>query len=89
MLLRIKNNAKYFFSCVTAISSMIFGLISVLQMFMDWDILGVESGDIKCKIVILSLLIISCVVLALVWIVFFSNSSFLYNSNIGNSEKEG
>ena len=41
MLLRIKNNAKYIFTCFTVISSIVFGLLSILQMFVNWDIFGV------------------------------------------------
>ena len=44
MLLRIKNNAKYIFTRFTIIASMIFGLISIMQMFVDWDVLG-EKGN--------------------------------------------
>ena len=52
MLLRIKNNAKYIFTRFTIIASMIFGLISIMQMFVDWDVLGVKGNDTKCKIII-------------------------------------
>ena len=60
MLLRIKNNAKYIFTRFTIIASMIFGLISIMQMFVDWDVLGVKGNDTKCKIIDLSWLYSNC-----------------------------
>lgn len=74
MLLRIKNNAKYIFTRFTIIASMIFGLISIMQMFVDWDVLGEKGNNTKCKIIIFCLILVSCIVIALIWGVFFSNS---------------
>ena len=74
MLLRIKNNAKYIFTRFTIIASMIFGLISIMQMFVDWDVLGVKGNDTKCKIIIFCLILVGCIVIALIWGIFFSNS---------------
>lgn len=74
MLIRIKNNAKYIFSCFTVIASVVFGMVSALQIFIDWNVFGVESNNIKCKIIILGLIIFGCVVLALIWSIFFSGS---------------
>lgn len=74
MLLRIKNNAKYIITRFTLIASMIFGLISIVQMFVDWDMLGIEGDDAKCKIFIFCMILFSCVVMALIWGIFFSNS---------------
>lgn len=74
MLLRIKNNAKYIFTRFTIVASMVFGLISIVQMFVDWDMLGVNCDDIKGKITILCLILVSCIVIALIWGIFLSNS---------------
>lgn len=74
MLLRIKNNAKYIFARFTIIASMIFGLISIVQMFVDWNILGIKNDDTKSKIIVLCLILAGCIVVALVWGTFFFNS---------------
>lgn len=74
MLLRIKNNAKFIFTRFTVVASMVFGVISIVQMFVDWDILGEKFDDTKCKIAILCLILVSCVVIALIWGILGSNS---------------
>lgn len=73
MITRIKNNAKYIFTRFTFIASMIFGLISIIQMFVGWDILGVKEEDTKCKIFIFGMLLVACIIAALIWGIFFSN----------------
>ena len=78
MLLRIKNNAKYIFTCFTVISSIVFGLLSILQMFVNWDIFGVENDDTKCKITIFCIILVGCMVLALIQFIFFSNSKSIF-----------
>lgn len=77
MIKRIKNNAKYLFTRFTFIASMIFGLISIIQMFVGWNILGVKEEDTKCKILIFSLLLLVCIIVALIWGIFFSNKKRL------------
>lgn len=72
MIARIKNNIKYIFTRFTFIASMIFGLISIMQMFVGWDILGVKE-DTKCKIFIFVMLLVLCIIAALIWGIFFSN----------------
>lgn len=73
MITRIKNNAKYVFTRFTFIASIIFGLISILQLFVGWDLLGVKDEDTKCKILILGMLLVVCIIVALIWGAFFSN----------------
>lgn len=81
MLARIKNNTKYIFSCFTFISSIVFGIISALQIFVDWDVLGIGSSNIKYKIIILGLIIFICVVMALIWGIFFSGSKTILSKD--------
>lgn len=81
MLLRIKNNAKYIFMCFTVISSMVFGGLSILQMFVNWDIFGVENDDTKCKITIFCLILASCMLFALIWAIIFSNSKTIFSKD--------
>ena len=50
MIQRVKNNLKYIFSRFTLISSMVFGTISILQMFVDWKTFGIEETDLKYKV---------------------------------------
>jgi len=73
MITRIKNNTKYIFTRFTFIASMIFGLISIMQMFVGWDILGVKEEDTKCKIFIFVMLLVLCIIAALIWGIFFLN----------------
>lgn len=73
MLTKIKNNSKYIFYRFTFIASMIFGIISIVQMFVGWDILGVKDDDTKCKLLIFCILIVICIIVALIWGIFFSN----------------
>lgn len=75
MITRIKNNTKYIFTRFTFIASIIFGLISIIQMFVDWDILGVKDEDTKFKIFILGMILMACIIAALIWGIFFSNKN--------------
>lgn len=78
MLLRIKNNVRYIFTRFTIIASMIFGLISIVQIFVDWDMLGVKGDDTKCKIIIFCLILVSCIIIALIWGIFLANSKSVF-----------
>lgn len=90
MLLRIKNNAKYIFTRFTFISSMIFGLISIAQMFIEWDVLGVKNEDTSGKLIILGAILVGCILVALIWGVFFSNSkTVLSNDDVSIVVKYG
>lgn len=81
MLLRIKNNAKYIFTCFTLISSVVFGLISTLQMFIDWNSLGIQNDNIRCKIIIFGLIVIGCIVLALIGGILFSRNKTIFSKD--------
>lgn len=77
MIIRIKNNAKYIFTHFTFIASMIFGLISIIQMFVGWDTLGVKD-DTKCKIFIFSAILVTSIIVALIWGICFSNKKRVF-----------
>ena len=81
MLLRIKNNAKYIFSLFTVIASMIFGMISVLQMFVGWDFLGIDGENTGYKVIILGLILAGCAISALLGGIFFSNSKTIFSKD--------
>lgn len=66
MLTRIKINLKFILSKFTIIASSVFGLVSVLQLFIDWSIFGIEDY-IRFKIIILASLVIICFIAALIW----------------------
>lgn len=65
-LKRIKLNLKFILSKFTIIASSVFGLVSILQLFVDWSIFGIEN-DIRFKIIILVFLVVLCFIAALVW----------------------
>ena len=50
MLTIIKINLKYILSKFTIIASSVFGLASIVQLFFDWNTIGIEDDDVKCKI---------------------------------------
>lgn len=81
MLQRIKNNAKYIKSRFTLIASMIFGLISIIQLFIGWEVFGIDEKNIKCKIIIFLLILLFCVITALIWVIFFSNQTTVYSKD--------
>ena len=51
MIRRIRINIKYIFTRFTLIVSIVFGIISGIQIFVDWDTLGIYAT--KNKILIL------------------------------------
>lgn len=67
MLTRITINLKYIFSKFAIISSFVFGLVSIIQLFFDWNTLGIDSDNVKCKIMILVLLVVFCLITSLIW----------------------
>lgn len=73
MLLRIKNNIRYIFTRFTFITSLIFGLISTIQLFVGWDVL-LKKEQTNVKIIILLSIVVCCAGISLIWGVFFSNS---------------
>ena len=67
MLSRIKINLKFILSKFTLIASVIFGLVSVLQSFLDWDTVGIDNCDTKSKIIVLIIIVLTCFAIALIW----------------------
>lgn len=67
MLTRITINLKYIFSKFAIISSFVFGLVSIIQLFFDWNTIGIDSDNLKCKIMILVLLVVFCLITSLIW----------------------
>ena len=47
MINRIKNNLHFIFNRFTFVVSIVFALLSGIQMFIDWDNIGID--DIKKK----------------------------------------
>ena len=47
MLTRITINLKYIFSKFAIISSFVFGLVSIIQLFFDWNTIGIDSDNLK------------------------------------------
>lgn len=72
MITRIKNNTKYIFSRFTVISSLLFGIISIIQMFVGWDIIGIKE-ELKYRIFIFIICLVVCIMVALIWGLFFAN----------------
>lgn len=66
MIKRIQINLKFILSKLTIITSSVFGLVSILQLFVDWSIFGIED-DIWLKIIILTSLVVLCFIAALIW----------------------
>lgn len=77
MVNRIKINAKYIFSRFTLIVSIVFGFLSGIQVFVDWDTIGINAT--KNKIFILLLILLICAFTALIWGVFLSNKRTIYS----------
>lgn len=67
MLTIIKINLKYILSKFTIIASSVFGLASIVQLFFDWNTIGIEDDDVKCKIKAFTVLLFICFLTALVW----------------------
>lgn len=76
MISRIKNNIKYIFTRFTFIVSIVFGLISGIQMFIDWDTIGID--DTKDKVVVLLGILILCGFISIIWGIFFANKRTIY-----------
>ena len=67
MLTIIKINLKYILSKFTIIASSVFGLASIVQLYFDWNTIGIEDDDVKCKIKAFTVLLFICFLTALVW----------------------
>ena len=66
MLKRIKINIRFILSKFTIIASSFFGLVSIVQLFIDWDTIGIEN-DLRFKVIIFASLVILCFIFALIW----------------------
>ena len=77
MIRRIKINFKYIFTKFTLIVSIVFGIISGIQIFADWNTIGIK--DTKNKILILLALLLLCGVIAFIWGGFLSNKRTIYS----------
>lgn len=77
MIRRIKINLKYIFTKFTLIVSIVFGIISGIQIFADWNTIGIK--DTKNKILILLALLLLCGVIAFIWGGFLSNKRTIYS----------
>lgn len=79
MINRIKNNIKYICTRFTLIVSIVFGMISGVQVFIDWDTIGIV--ETKYKISVLVSLLAICGVIAFVWGIFFSCRRVVYSKD--------
>lgn len=79
MISRIKNNIKYVFSRFTLIVSIAFGSISGVQLFIDWDTVGIH--DFKNKMAVLLGVLVLCAIISLVWGAFLSNKRTIYSKD--------
>lgn len=79
MISRIKNNIKYIISRFTLIVSIVFGLIAGIQMFIDWDNIGIDNT--KYKIAILIIILALCGIISLILGVFLSNKRIIYSKD--------
>lgn len=60
---------------------MIFGLISITQMFVGWDVLGIKDEDTRCKIFIFGVILVVCIIVAVIWSIFFSNKKKVFEED--------
>lgn len=71
MINRIKNNLHFIFNRFTFVVSIVFALLSGIQMFIDWDNIGID--DIKNKIAVLLGILMICAIISIVWGMVFAN----------------
>lgn len=81
MIKRVKNNLKYIFSRFTLLASMVFGSISILQMFVEWKTFGIEETNIKCKIIVFCILLFVCGIGSIIWGAFLSNKVTVFSED--------
>ena len=67
MLRRVKINLKYILSKLTIIATSVFSFLSIIQLFFDWHTLGIDDCNIKAKLIILTVSVLICIIIALVW----------------------
>ena len=76
---RIKNNIKYIFNQFTLIVSIVFGVISGIQLFVGWESIGINN--IKYKITALLAILVICGFFSLILGTFFSNKRTIYSKD--------
>lgn len=81
MIKRIKNNLKHICSRFTLLASMVFGAISIVQMFVDWSAFGIEEVNFKCKIIVFLAVLFACGICAIIWGVFLSNKITVFSED--------
>ena len=79
MINRIKNNIRYIFARFTLIVSIVFALISGIQMFIDWDNIGID--DVRNKLAILLGILMLCGIISIIWGMFFANKATIYSKD--------
>ena len=79
MFCRIKNNLHFIFNKFTLVVSVVFALISGIQLFIDWDNIGIN--DIKNKIAILLGILIICAIISIIWGMLFANKITIYSKD--------
>ncbi len=79
MINRIKNNLHFIFNKFTLVVSVVFALISGIQLFIDWDNIGIN--DIKNKIAILLGILIICAIISIIWGMLFANKITIYSKD--------
>lgn len=67
MLRRVKINLKYILSKLTIIATSVFSFLSIIQLFFDWHTLGIDDCNINAKLIILTVSVLICIIIALVW----------------------
>ena len=79
MINRIKNNLHFIFNRFIFVVSIVFALLSGIQMFIDWDNIGID--DIKNKIAVLLGILMICAIISIVWGMVFANKIAIYSKD--------
>lgn len=79
MINRIKNNLHFIFNRFTFVVSIVFALLSGIQMFIDWDNIGID--DIKNKIAVLLGILMICAIISIVCGMVFANKIAIYSKD--------
>ena len=81
MFNRFKINLKYIVSRFTILTSIFFGFISIVQMFVDWEVFGIEDNNSIVKIIILICLLMFCWIIAILWGMFYSDEITVFSKD--------
>lgn len=76
---KIKVNIKCILSRFIVLVSVVFSLLSGLQVFWGWDTIGVSEN--KHKLYILFALLVICFIIAIISGLFFSNKKIIYSKD--------